>query len=308
MRYQNYEFQVPREKVLRVITDTDAKNEADDPFAVVHTLLSPRFENVGLIAAHFGTDRAADSMEQSFVELQKILSLMDIPEENLLFRGADRPLPSPGEPVGSEGARLIIREAMREDDRPLFVTFMGPLTDIASAYLLEPAIAGRLTVIWIGGGRYPAGGPEFNLGNDIHAANVVFSSPIPLWQVPKNVYEMMPVSFAELECRVLPQGVLGKYLFEQLLACQMEETSRKSPFRTGETWVLGDSPAPGLLLYEHRFCFDWIGAPLITRDMTYVHTKQYRPIRVYNSVDPRLILEDFYCKLSLFAEKERTGK
>ena len=114
---------------------------------------------------------------------------------------------------------------------------------------------------------------------DSHAANVVFSSPIPLWQVPKNVYEMMPVSFAELECRVLPQGVLGKYLFEQLLACQMEETSRKSPFRTGETWVLGDSPAPGLLLYEHRFCFDWIGAPLITRDMTYVHTKQYRPIR-----------------------------
>ena len=280
MRYQNYEFQVPLEKVIRVITDTDAKNEADDPFAVVHTLLSPRFENVGLIAAHFGTDRAADSMEQSFGELQKILSLMDIPEENLLFRGADRPLPSPGEPVDSEGARLIIREAMREDDRPLFVTFMGPLTDIASAYLLEPAIAGRLTVIWIGGGRYPAGGPEFNLENDIHAANVVFSSPIPLWQVPKNVYEMMPVSFAELECRVLPQGVLGKYLFEQLLACQMEETSRKSPFRTGETWVLGDSPAPGLLLYEHRFCFDWIGAPLITRDMTYVHTKQYRPIQV----------------------------
>ena len=308
MRYQNYEFQVPREKVIRVITDTDAKNEADDPFAVVHTLLSPRFENVGLIAAHFGMDRAADSMEQSFGELQKILSLMDIPEENLLFRGADRPLPSPGEPVDSEGARMIIREAMREDDRPLYVTFMGPLTDIASAYLLEPSIAGRLTVIWIGGGRYPAGGPEFNLENDIHAANVVFSSPIPLWQVPKNVYEMMPVSFAELECRVLPRGVLGKYLFEQLLACQMEETSRKSPFRTGETWVLGDSPAPGLLLYEHRFCFDWIGAPLITRDMTYVHTKQYRPIRVYNSVDPRLILEDFYCKLSLFAEKERTGK
>lgn len=56
---------------------------------------------------------------------------------------------------------------------------------------------------------------------------------------------MMPVSFAELECRVLPQGVLGKYLFEQLLACQMEETSRKSPFRTGETWVLGDSPRAG---------------------------------------------------------------
>lgn len=180
MRYQNYEFQVPREKVIRVITDTDAKNEADDPFAVVHTLLSPRFENVGLIAAHFGTDRAADSMEQSFGELQKILSLMDIPEENLLFRGADRPLPSPGGTRGFGGSQADYPggHAGRRPP-PCLSPLWAPLTDIASAYLLEPAIAGRLTVIWIGGGRYPAGGPEFNLENDIHAANVVFSSPHP---------------------------------------------------------------------------------------------------------------------------------
>lgn len=305
MRYTDYKFKVPAEKEIRVITDTDVKNEADDPFAVVQTLLSPKFDNVGLIAAHFGTGRGSDTMEQSYRELQKILSLMHMPEETLLYRGAECPLPGTGEPVDSEGARLIIREAMKEDKRPLFVTFLGPLTDIASAYLMEPAIADRLTVIWIGGGQYPVGGPEFNLGNDIHAANVVFSSPIPVWQVPKNVYEMMPVSFAELEYRVQPKGKIGAYLFEQLMEYQMEEGSRKSPFRTGETWVLGDSPAPGLLLYEHRFCFDWICAPYISADMTYAHTKRNRPIRVYNSVDPRLILEDFYCKLALFAERER---
>ena len=59
---------------------------------------------------------------------------------------------------------------------------------------MEPRIAKRLTVIWIGGGLYPDGGEEFNLGNDINAANVVFGSNMEVWQVPKNVYEMIPVT------------------------------------------------------------------------------------------------------------------
>jgi purine nucleosidase len=35
----------------RVIIDTDAKNEADDQFAIVHALLSPSLEVRGLIAS-----------------------------------------------------------------------------------------------------------------------------------------------------------------------------------------------------------------------------------------------------------------
>ena len=166
---------------------------------------------------------------------------------------------------------------------------------------MEPRIANRLTAIWIGGGVYPSGSPEFNLGNDVNAANVVFSSKIELWQVPKNVYEMMPVSLAELQVRVRPYGEIGKYLFDQLVAHSQEDIPRKSDFRTGETWVLGDSPAVGLILYEHRFEFDWVPAPYITQEQAYVHTGTNRPIRVYKSIDSRLILEDMYAKLQLFA-------
>ena len=60
-------------------------------------------------------------------------------------------------PVDSEGARLIIEEAMKEDDRPLYIACQGAVTDIASALLIEPGIAERLTIIWIGGGDYPKG-------------------------------------------------------------------------------------------------------------------------------------------------------
>ena len=129
----------------------------------------------------------------------------------------------------------------------------------------------------------------------------MFSSKIELWQVPKNVYEMMPVSLAELQVRVRPCGEIGRYLFDQLVAHSQEDGPRRSDFRMGETWVLGDSPAVGLILYEDRFSYDWMPAPYITQEQAYVHTGLYRPIRVYRSIDSRLILEDMYAKLQLFA-------
>lgn len=302
MRYTEYAFEVPEEKIVRVLIDTDAKNEADDQFAIVQALLSPKLENKGFIAAHFGT-RLPDSMERSYAELEKIFDLMGFEKEGMIFRGAERAIQDKAVPQVSEGARKIVEEAMKNDARPLYILFLGPLTDMASALLMEPRIAQRCTVIWIGGGRYPSGGIEFNLGNDIEAANVIFSSKVPVWQIPKNVYEMMAVSFAELELNVYPHGAIGKYLLEQMNEHAKEDIPRLSDFRSGETWVLGDSPAVGVLLYEHRFCFDWVQAPLITKDMTYVQTGLNRPIRVYREVDSHLILNDLYAKLALFAAK-----
>lgn len=307
MIYNDYSFKLPEEKMVRVITNTDAKNEADDHFAIVQTMLSPKFDNIGYIAAHFGTLRTNESMEESYKELEIIFDKMGFPKEGQLYRGAKIAMPDKLTPVDSEGARLIIDEAMKDDDRRLFVTFMGPLTDLASAYLLEPRIAGRLTAVWIGGGRYPNGGREFNLSNDIHAANVVFESNIEVWQIPQNVYEMIPVSFAELEARIYDKGEIGKYLLDQLVEHSFEDTPRKSSFRTGESWVLGDNPSVGLILYEHRHCFDWVPAPLIADNMTYVHTGLNRPIRVYRTIDSRLILEDMFAKIDLFHKRHPNG-
>lgn len=305
MIYDKYRFTVPEQFRLRVITNTDAKNEADDQYAIVHALLSPRFDNVGVIAAHFGERRTTESMKESFDEVNKLLDLMGF-DKGILAEGAPHAIPDGRTPVPSAGARMIIDEAMKEDSAPLFITFLGPLTDMASAYLMEPRIANRLTCIWIGGGEYPCGGREFNLSNDIAAANVVFNSPIPLWQVPRNVYMQMLVSIAELEYRVRPCGELGKYLFEQL-----DEHARlygRPPVRTGETWVLGDSPAVGLLLWEHPHDYDWVPAPSFDEDMRYVHGQSNRPIRVYRRIDSRFIMEDFYAKLNLFTNKAIGGE
>jgi len=72
--------------------------------------------------------------------MRKILELMELTNEVPLYRGAETKIPDEQTPVDSEGADLIIREAMADSDKPLYVIFLGPLTDLASAYLKEPAI------------------------------------------------------------------------------------------------------------------------------------------------------------------------
>lgn len=292
-------FNVPDLKKIRLIVNSDAKNEADDQYAIVHALLTSQFIVKGLIGAHFGEERSQTSMMDSVKEIELLLDLMGLSGEYPVLCGAERAMQDERTPALSEGAELIVREAMSDDQRPLFVIFLGAITDLATAYLMNPAIADRLTAVWIGGGAWPDGGEEFNLGNDIHAANVVFSSPIPLWQVPRNVYGKMRVSITELKRRVEPCGTIGRYLYHQLLETyQKWETNLDWP--RAEMWTLGDSPAVGLLMHNQPYDYDLKPAPRVSPDMTYIHYQKERLIRVYRDIDVRFILEDMYAKLELF--------
>lgn len=305
MRTTYMPYDVPAGKQIRVIMNTDAKNEADDQFAIAHALLTPRFQMKGIIAAHFGTYRVKESMLESFKECETVLSLMGEAGQVPLLKGAEAAMPDENTPVLSERARLIIHEAMSGGESPLYVVFLGPLTDLASAYLAEPAIADKLTALWIGGGKWPDGEWEYNLMNDIHAANVVMESPIPLWQVPRNVYGKVRVSLAELALKVKPRGELGEYLFRQLIELNDKLGSNNGGFPKGEMWTLGDSPAVSLLIDDQPYDYEFKPAPRITSDMHYVHHQKERLIRVYHDVDSRLILEDMYAKLALFASSQQ---
>ncbi len=213
-------------------------------------------------------------------------------------------MPDEHTPVDSAGARLIIREAMREDDHPLFVALLGTATDLASALLLEPAIARRLTAVWIGGGAYPKGDWEFNLAQDLHAANVLFSSQAELWQVPRDVYKQMNVTLSELRWRVAGQGRIGAYLVEQMVAFN-DLMGQAKGFPHGESWCLGDQPTVGVLLEDQdRRHYQWRPAPRVQQGGRYQPCPQNRPIRVYHTLDARMTLEDFYAKIALFAVQQ----
>ncbi|MBS5521867.1 MAG: nucleoside hydrolase [Clostridiales bacterium] len=299
-----YDFKVPEKKKIRVIVHTDCKNEADDQFALAHHLMTPKFIIPGIIAGHFEKNPqeygAGNTVEASKDEIIKILSLMGIEEEYKakVYVGAKGPMEDEKMPIDSQGARFIIEEAMREDEHPLFAVFQGCLTDLASAILMKPEICERMTAVWIGGGKYPEGCPEFNLYQDIAAANVVFASKMPLWQIPINVYKQIAVTLTELSIRVKPCGAIGKYLFEQMVAFN-DQCSEQIFWPHGESWGLGDQGTVTVLLEEReRMNYDWIPAPKISKEMSYIHGQNNRPIRVYHTLDSRFTMEDFYAKLT----------
>ena len=305
MKTMNYLFEVPDTKKVRMIIHTDCANEADDQFAVAHHLMTPKFIVKGIIGAHFHAASEyrgiADTVGASVAEVHKILKLMDLEGTIPVFRGAEFPLENETAPRPSEGADFIIREALREDPHPLFIACQGSLTDVASAILMEPRICDKITVIWIGGGEYPEGGNEFNLMQDIAAANVVMKSEAAVWQVPKTVYKQMAVSLAELQVNVYPCGELGKYLFTQMAELNTQLAAIPH-WPHGEIWGLGDSPTVGLLLAESEKTdlYDVVPAhPVRYEDMTYDESRSFREIRVYKDANARLTLADFFAKLKI---------
>lgn len=294
----------PAPRTRRVIIDTDAKNEADDQFAIVQALLSESLDVRGLIAAHFGEHRSSTSMLDSRAEIDLLLDLLHMPDVRV-ENGAERAIRderTPASAEGSAGAHLIIEEA-HKDEGPLQIAFLGPLTDMAEALLLDPSIAQTdTTVIWIGGPGYDSTEPgekvEFNLGNDIAAANVVMRSGIRLWQVPRTAYRMVAVGYAELEEKVAPCGELGAYLVRQLK--EFNAAHHPSPI---EHRSLGDNPAIGLMLNPDGAVTRTRPAPLFGAEGGMLPGLTHT-IRVCEQYDVRFLLEDMFAKVRRFAAAE----
>lgn len=293
-------LKLPMHKQVRVIVSSDVCNEADDQFAVAHHLLTPIFDIRAVVAAHYESKAPGTrtTMENSYQELLRLMEASGI-EDVPALRGCDAPLASETDAPESEGVDFIIREALREDGRPLYIAAQGTLTDVAAALNRCPEIGEKLTVIWIGGQGYPGGGAEFNLFQDIYAARVVYASKAAVWQVPVEVYGTVEVTMAELAWKVRPCGSMGRYLYDEIEAYNLHN-NEPCELRRGENWNLGDSPAIAALLEcEWRGNFHQEHAPYIRDDMTYQADPNGKLIRVYDYVDVRMLLEDFFAKLAL---------
>ena len=304
---------------MRVIIDNDLGGDPDGLFQLAHHVLSPSVEIRGIIASHlyeqgFGAPGTSEFAKEQALKILKILNL-----ENVLpvYTDQNKGLANVETPLDGDGVQAIIKEAMRTDtDLPLYVVCGGSLTNIASAYLLEPRIAEKLIVVWIGGPEYtdlaypPPGytSLEYNLGIDIKAAQVVFNaSDLKLWQVPRNVYRQPIMTDAELLTKVKAKGALGNHLYNVMKEAFDKLDNWKIPI--GEVYIYGDNPLVLLTALQSSFEMDPSSstyvikqAPRINDAGVYETNLSGRNIRVYQQLDNRLLFEDFFAKLELLAE------
>ena len=197
---------------MRVIVDVDTASELGDAFAVVRALIEPRFRMVGLTSAHSlrGSDGGPAGIAGSQRLNERLLELLgrpDVPHP----AGAEAPLVDPSTPSDSPAARHIVAAAL--DTPPgekLSVIACGPVTNVASAILLDARIVPKLRCYLVGfqyddrAGAWSA--EEFNVKSDPAAAEVLLATDrLELHVLPATVAEKLLLRKA-----VVRSGLEGK--------------------------------------------------------------------------------------------------
>ena len=173
---------------IDVVIDTDAFNEIDDQFAIAYLIRSVEKLNTRAVyAAPFHNAKStgpADGMEKSYMEIEKLLKFLnaDIPT----FKGSKSYLKDEKTPVISPAAEDLAKRANGySPENPLYVVAIGAITNVASAVLLNPAVAENTVVVWLGGhAHHFSHTKEFNMIQDIAAARVVMGYGVPFIQLP----------------------------------------------------------------------------------------------------------------------------
>jgi purine nucleosidase len=299
----------------RVIIDNDFGGDPDGLFQLAHQLLSPSAEVRGIIGSHHYADGFygyPGTPEHACAAVEELLAVMNLKGKIPVYRGANERIGKEGAPVPSDAARFIVQEAMRDDAKtPLYIACGAGLTDLASAYLMEPEIGKRIRLVWIGGREHegiaspPPGAQEveYNLGIDLKAGQIIFNqSGIPIWQVPRDAYRQAVVSYAELRHRMKKEGRLSGFLIGRL-----RELMKRADGSLGEAYVLGDSPLVLLTVLQTPWEPDPASSryvkmprPTITDQGLYEKNPEGKEMRVYADLDTRLMFEDFYAKVVLF--------
>lgn len=234
-----------------------------------------------------------------------------------VLTGSNKAMRNDSTPVKSEAVDFIIKEALRTDTKQsLYILCGAGLTEIASALLTNPSIAGKFTLVWIGGPEYPAialpppkgAHVEYNLNIDMHAAKVVFNqSSVALWQVPRDAYRQAIIPYSQLLLNVRPKGEIGHFLFQELIQLM------NKLHRVGETYILGDSPLVLLTALQTYFepdpassSYQMLNAPKINSQGEYEDNPSGRTIRVYTKLDIPLMFNDFFAKLEMNGQMNKT--
>ena len=288
----------PAKGKIRMVLDTDTYNEVDDQFALAYALLSPdKIEMEAIYAAPFHNSRSespADGMEKSYQEILRLLSFMNVPADDFVYRGSSTYLQDITQPIRSEAALDLVSRALKSSpEDPLYVVPIGCITNIASAILIEPQIINNIVVVWLGGnGLDWATQREFNLMQDVLAAQVVLNSGVPLVITPcRPVVSHFHTTLPELKHYLKDKNPLSNYLYEIVAGYNEQNLDAWSK----EIW---DVVAIAWLINSSWVPSDLVHSPILTDQVTYSSDRSRHFIRMATSINRDAIFRDLFTKLT----------
>jgi purine nucleosidase/pyrimidine-specific ribonucleoside hydrolase len=192
--------------MVKLIIDTDPGDDVDDVLALAFALLTPGLDIQAITTITTGADKRAQIVRK----LLSIVGRSDIPVApgiELPLRGlTDEELGRMTDNAGyvlnhysavkqedvfmdtesMNAVELIIR-TVEQNPGEITIASIGPLTNIALALRYKPTISAKIRSIAIMGGEVNLPRREHNIAWDPEAAEVVFTSGIPLFMGTWNV-------------------------------------------------------------------------------------------------------------------------
>lgn len=289
----------PPDQPVRLVLDTDTFNEIDDQFALAYALASPaqmKLEAVYAAPFHNRNSRSpGDGMELSLAEIHRLLARAGRAVGDFVRPGSNRFMESPDRPVESLAAADLIERAMGStEEDPLYVVAIGAPTNVASALRLEPAIAARIVILWLGGhAPHWPDAREFNCFQDPAASRTLLDGPAPLVLFPcLGVASHLLVSLAEMETQVAGKNALGDYLTQILREHHddhfgyAKELWDLAPL----AWLVNPVWAPSELIHS----------PILTEGLTWSTDRRRPLIRCASWIHRNAVMRDLFCKLTTF--------
>ncbi|MBO6533530.1 MAG: nucleoside hydrolase [Muricauda sp.] len=272
----------------QVIVDADTGNEVDDFYALVRILADSSVEMTALNAAHWQTSHwAVDrTMENSHRLNQQLLGEMDLQIRTL--RGAPARMYDWGDRAQHSAAAYEIIAQAEEKDR-VTILVLGALTNVASAVFIQPEIAAKLEVYWLGTTMDFDTGVlkrnDFNPLMDPFALDYLLDSKVTMNIMPINVAVDMEIDYDELSSKI-GNNALGRFLIKRW--DDHLDGSRQSR-------VLWDLALTAAYLRPE------LAKTILVRTS---RDSGNRDINFYSSIDAKAIYKDFYDVLTAFVKRK----
>lgn len=272
-----------------VVLTTDFGVDVDDQWALTHLAVSPRVDLRAVVTTHapgLRPDAAAKAASAW-------LDTLHVGRKPVIVAGSAEPLADRQSPRPNPGVDLILSESRRGADGERVVVFViGAATDLASAILIDPALAERIEVIAMGFSRWPTGGDPWNVKNDVRAWQVLLDSRVPLTIGDEAVCKRFLAMSTDKARRLLdPAGAPGKALIG-VLEARLKAYREQVEKTTGNPneWPVWDEVTVAHLL--GLTVVDVVPRPSLRDDLTFDHSRPQGTVVWIKALDSEALWSD----------------
>lgn len=290
-----------------VVLSTDVGNEIDDQWAIVYLLLQPKFEVLGVMSAHAPTISAPAGKTSYRILVDVVENRMGMRRHPPLIEGGSEPLETSVTGKRSPAVEFLIKTSRKfSKEKRLTVFVIGAATDVASAILLDPSIVDRIRIVQMGFTN-EQNGDEFNIANDVHAAQAILNSNVPLVIGPGDVCKAsLSLNFEQARKMLEHRPGIGSWLWEEWQAWYFRVVKPMRVNDFSKSWVIWDNIVLAYVLgmtTQHNS-----SRPRLRDDMKFEGVQTDREVTWITDVDEDRLWSDFFKLVDEYQRKHPVRK